>query len=190
MTSFKQWTPPSIGGAGGAASAQRTAAPDPIQAAYARGFAEGQTQGVAATTQQLLAARRAVEAAGRAVTEARSAVAGEIEETVTVLAMAIAQHMVVRELRADPAAIADLVRRTIATLPPAGPPTVRIHPEDLAALNNAAPSAAASNHSVDVEWVGDPTVERGGYIVETPQRVLDARLTSVFRELYERLRDG
>lgn len=104
--------------------------------------------------------------------------------------MAIAQRMIVRELRADPAAIADLVRRTIATLPPAGPPTVRINPEDLAALDSVAPSAADSNRDVDVEWVADPLVERGGYVVETPQRVLDARLTSVFRDFYERLRDG
>jgi flagellar assembly protein FliH len=189
MTSFKNWTPPPFGGAG-SASAGTTKPPDPVQAAFARGVAEGQTQGAAAAAQQLQTVRRAVEAAGRAVAEARNAVAGEIEETVTVLAMAIAQRMIVRELRADPAAIGDLVRRTIATLPPAGPPTVRINPEDLAALNGAAPSAADSNRSVDVEWVADPSVERGGYIVETPQRVLDARLTSVFRDLYERLRDG
>lgn len=189
MTSFKQWTPPQIGTASTAPGPARPA-PDPIQAAYARGLAEGQTQGAAVAVQQMQAARRAVEAAGRAVAEARNAVAGEIEETVTVLAMAIAERMIVRELRADPAAIADLVRRTIATLPPAGPPTVRINPEDLAALESAAPAAADSNRSVDVEWVGDPAIERGGYIVETPQRVLDARLTSVFRDFYERLRDG
>jgi flagellar assembly protein FliH len=189
MTSFKHWTPPPIG-----ANALRTIAPqaqvDPVQAASARGLAEGRGQGAATTTQQLQTTRKAVESAGRAITEARAAVAGEIEETVTVLAMAIAQRMIVRELRTDPSAIGDLVRRTIATLPPSAPPTVRINPEDLAALESAAPSAADSSRHVDVEWVADPAVERGGYIVETPQRVLDARLTSVFRDFYERLRDA
>jgi flagellar assembly protein FliH len=190
MPSFRHWTPPPIGAISSSGVQSKSTPADPIKAAFARGLAEGQAQGAAAAAQQLQAARRAVEAAGRAVIEARQAVAGEIEETVTVLAMAIAQHMIVRELRADPAAIADLVRRTIATLPPSGPPTVRINPEDLAALDNVAPSVADSNRDVDVEWVADPLVERGGYVVETPQRVLDARLTSVFRDFYERLRDG
>jgi flagellar assembly protein FliH len=189
MTSFKNWTPPPIG-ANASRATSAASAQDPVQAAYARGVADGQREGAATATQQMQATRQAVEGAGRAIAEAREAVGSEIEETVTVLAMAIAQRMIVRELRADPAAIADLVRRTIATLPPSAPPTVRIHPEDLAALESSAPSAADSSRHVDVEWVGDPTVERGGYVVETPQRVLDARLTSVFRDLYEQLRDA
>jgi len=189
MTSFKHWTPPPIGGHA-AANTPAPVAPDPVQAAYARGLAEGQSRGAATAAQQLQASRLAVEGAGRAIADARDAVSGEIEETVTVLAMAIAQRMIVRELRADPAAIGDLVRRTIATLPPSAPPSVRINPEDLAALESAPPVATDSSRHADVEWIPDPAVERGGYVVETPQRILDARLTSVFRDFYERLRDA
>jgi flagellar biosynthesis/type III secretory pathway protein FliH len=189
MTSFKHWTPPPIGGKASPAT-PASAAPDPVQAAYARGLAEGQSRGAAAVTQQLQATRQAVEGAGRAIAEARAAVPGEIEETVTVLAMAIAQRMIVRELRADPGAIGELVRRTIASLPPTAPPSVRINPEDLAAMDSTPPAAVDSSRAIDVEWIPDPAVERGGYVVETPQRILDARLTSVFRDFYERLRDA
>jgi len=160
------------------------------QAAYARGFADGQRDGATTADARLVAARRAVEGTAKALAEARAGLTAEIEETVTVVALAIAQRLVARELRADPTAIAELVRRTIAALPPSAPPTVRIHPEDLAALDNAEPSAADSSRSVDVEWIADASVERGGYVVETPQRVLEARLTAVFRDLYERLRDA
>ena len=189
MTSFKHWTPPPIGGKA-SSTIPAPATPDPVQAAYARGLADGQTRGATAAAQQLQATRQPVEGAGRAIAEARAAVAGEIEETVTVLAMAIAQRMIVRELRTDPAAIGDLVRRTIATLPPSAPPSVRINPEDLAAMDSTPPAAADSSRNIDVEWIPDPAVERGGYVVETPQRILDARLTSVFRDFYERLRDA
>jgi len=189
MTSFRQWTPPSIGAQSGATS-PRTPPQDPVQTAYARGLADGRREGATAAEQRLRATRQAVEGTARATAEARDALASEIEQTVTVLALAIAQHMVAHELQTDPTEIADLVRRTIAALPPSAPPTVRINPADLAALESAAPSAADSSRSVDVEWVGDPTIESGGFIVETPQRVLDARLTSVFRDLYERLRDA
>jgi len=153
-------------------------------------LAEGRQEGAAAAELRLRSARQALEGMARATAEARDALAGEIEQTVTVLALAIAQRMVARELQTDPTEVAELVRRTVATLPPSAPPTVRINPEDLAALENAAPSAADSSRTVDVEWVGDPSIESGGFVVETPQRVLDARLTSVFRDLYERLRDA
>jgi flagellar assembly protein FliH len=188
MTPYKSWNPPSI--VGGSTAVARPPQVDPIQAAYARGLAEGRAEGSAAAEQRLRAARKAVEGMAHATAEARDALAGEIEQTVAVLALAIAQRMVARELQADPEEIAELVRRTVATLPPSGPPTVRINPDDLAALESAGPSVADSNRTVDVEWIADAAVESGGFVVETPQRVLDARLTSVFRDLYERLRDA
>jgi flagellar biosynthesis/type III secretory pathway protein FliH len=192
MMSFKNWTPPNF--AAGAPSAGPPSAPrvhvDVEQAAYARGFADGQKDGAVAAEKRLLSVRRALEGTAKSINDARAGLTAEIEETVTVVALAIAQRLVARELRADPAAIADLVRRTIATLPPSAPPSVRIHPEDLAALDNAEPLAVDSSRSVDVEWIPDASVERGGYVVETPQRVLEARLTSVFQDFYERLRDA
>jgi flagellar biosynthesis/type III secretory pathway protein FliH len=156
------------------------------QAAYARGFTDGQREAIAAAESTLGAARRAAEGAARALEEARTTVGPELEETVTVLALAIAQRLMVRELRVDPKAFADLVRRTLATLPPAGPAEVRLHPEDLAAMQRL----EATSDGEGIEWVGDPTMERGGYLIETPQRVLDGRLDTVFREFYERLRDA
>ena len=187
--SFRSWTPPPIGAKGPAPAPAATSPADPVQAAYARGLAEGNNQGAAAVERRLRTARQAIEKLTRATVEAREAVSGEIEETVTVLALAVAQRVVVRELQIDPATIADLVRVTIATLPPSAPPVVRINPEDLAALREAEP-LPESPRNVDVEWLPDASMERGGYVVETPQRVLDGRLTSVFRDLYERLRDA
>lgn len=57
---------------------------------------------------------------------------------------------------------------------------VRVHPDDLAALNDANAgedrSAAAASRSAVVEWIADRTIDSPGCIVESNRGSIDARL--------------
>jgi flagellar biosynthesis/type III secretory pathway protein FliH len=62
--------------------------------------------------------------------------------------------------------------------------TIRVHPADLQGLLEAKPQLLATFDGVKkLTVVEDPSVGRGGCLVETPTAEIDARLDSQFREL-------
>jgi hypothetical protein len=40
-----------------------------------------------------------------------------------------------------------------------------------------------------IQWNADPTLGRGDFVVESPQRVVDGRLDVALQALYERMTD-
>ena len=67
---------------------------------------------------------------------------------------------------------------------------VRLNPADLAALDGHLDLHAVGGRKLEAIWIPDATIERGGYLIETPQRVVDANLDEQFGTYYRRLRDG
>lgn len=119
--------------------------------------------------------------------------AGFEEELVT-LAVTIARQLVRRELRTDPGQIVAVVREALAVLP-ASQRRIRLHlhPEDARIVCEAL-------HLSELEqpWkiVEDPTLTRGGALLETESSRVDAtlesRLNAVIAEVWggERCGDG
>lgn len=102
------------------------------------------------------------------------------------LAIAVARHIVQHELTIDPERVGELVRRALALLPLDHSIEVRLNPEDLATLTPSLQELRPQGREVIVRWVGDPAVERGGFIAETPHRIVDGRADVALRALYER----
>ncbi len=192
MSSFKRWSLPDFAVVPG--DAPVLPAPVTMEEAYARGYTNGSNDGYSEGMRDGLrdgagegerrfgTACEAVEAAAQALREAHATAVAEIEETLTVLALAVARRIIQREVTADPTVVPDLVRRAVETLTSDTPPTVRLNPDDLATLSDA-------GRRLEVEWVADHEVERGGFIIETPHRVLDGRLDGMLRNFYEHLRN-
>jgi flagellar assembly protein FliH len=117
--------------------------------------------------------------------------AGFEEELVT-LAVTIARQLVRRELRADPGQIVAVVREAIAVLP-ASQRRIRLHlhPEDAHIVREAL-------HLSELEqpWkiIEDPTLTRGGALLETESSRVDAtlesRLNAVIAEVWGGERRG
>lgn len=100
----------------------------------------------------------------------------EVEGELVQLALAVGKQLARRELRIEPTQIIAIVRETLAQLPLAAREVrVRLHPEDAATVREHL--AAGSGERV---WtlVEDPTLTRGGCLVQSESSRIDARLES------------
>jgi flagellar assembly protein FliH len=160
-----------------------------VAAAYREGFDAGRVEGEAVEAARL---RSAVQAADDVLAELRAGEqrwAGGIEENICALAVAVARHVIGRELREDGAAVADLVRRAVAEFPVDQPLRIRVSPQDHAMICAACGDSAAAGMlgDRDARWVADAQIGRGGCVVEGRERIVDGRVDTALERLYRRL---
>lgn len=158
--------------------------------AYQRGVAEGRAQAEAEAAARLESTAAALQDAAAQVRENERKFTGQLEENLAAVAVAIARHIIGREVNTDPAAVAVLVRRAVAEFPMDQPLRIRVHPADLALLTTARgpdgePMALAGGR--DVTWLADPRLERGGSIVEGRERIVDGRVDEALERVFRRL---
>jgi flagellar biosynthesis/type III secretory pathway protein FliH len=161
-----------------------------VAEAYARGLEDGRRQGELAERTRL---RTAVQTAEQALDELRANAAqtvGMVEENICALAVAVARHVIGRELEGDAEALADLVRRALAEFPIDQPIRIRVNPLDLTTMTAFASgdggvSPIASGR--DVRWLADARVAPGGCVVEGRDRIVDGRVDTALERVYRRL---
>ena len=114
-----------------------------IDEAYARGrtdgFAAGVEEGRRLESRRIARAVAAAESAAAAVRASEQRWLEALEENICALAVAVARHVIGRELRSDAQTIAELVRRAVAEFPVDQPLRVRINPQDLSTLSAVSP---------------------------------------------------
>jgi flagellar assembly protein FliH len=160
----------STGGADGPA-ARRTEADE----AHDRGFAEGLREGTVRSEQRVHVALETLGRVGEYLHTAQSAFVRDRARDLHGLALAVARKVIQREVTADPALLRELVDRALELVPLE--PHLEVFP--------TAPEADGKGTAI--KWLGDPTIERGGFVVESPLRVVDGRTDFALRSLYERL---
>jgi flagellar assembly protein FliH len=163
-----------------------TSPPDPevqqrIVAQEREGFAKGYAQGERAGTEA--AATRAegmLKRLGQTVDELAS-VRGEIirrtERQMIQLVLAIAERIVHREVSLDRTLLAGMARAALDRLGEYGSATIRLHPDDFAAIG------AKATTDGPVRIVADPVVTRGGCLVQSDFGFMDVSPDSQFKEL-------
>lgn len=134
-------------------------------------------------------ARSALQAVARVADHLESisaAFAHDRERDLHGLAIAVARQLVQHELTIDPLRVGELVRRALELLPLDTSLEIRLNPEDLRTLG-AAVELLLPGRQVSLNWVADPSIDRGGFVVENPHRIIDGRADVALRNLYERL---
>lgn len=100
----------------------------------------------------------------------------EVERELVELALAVGKQLARRELRAEPAQIIAIVREALAQLPLAAREVrVHLHPEDAQTVRER---LAAGTGERAWSVVEDPTLTRGGCIVQSEMSRIDARMES------------
>jgi flagellar biosynthesis/type III secretory pathway protein FliH len=161
-----------------------------VAEAYARGLEDGRRQGELAEQTRL---RTAVQAAEQALDELRANAAqtvGTVEENICALAVAVARHVIGRELDGNSEALADLVRRALAEFPIDQPIRIRVNPVDLTTITARATGdggAIPIATGRDVRWLADARVAPGGCVVEGRDRIVDGRVDTALERVYRRL---
>ena len=174
-------------------AAERTAELERVRAeAFAAGRAAGEAAGRASEAARLRTVVQAAEAALDALRDGERRWTGNAEENVCALAVAVARHVIGRELAGDAATLTELVRRALAEFPLDQPLVIRLAPADLATMaTSAAAGTTGGTAGVapnrETRWVADPTVVAGGCIVEGRERIIDGRVDTGLERLYRRL---
>ncbi|MBA4070797.1 MAG: hypothetical protein C0497_03035 [Gemmatimonas sp.] len=164
-------------------------APDPVTDAYTLGFEEGFHEGEMAEQARLQAARRAAEEALDVIRVNEERWSDSISENIVALAVAVARHVVDRELALDPGIVEHIVSKAIAAFPIDQPVRVRVNPNDLAVLDAAGLTAG---DGLDAEqrpahWIADAQINTGGCVVEGRDRIVDGRVDTALERVYRRL---
>lgn len=161
-----------------------------IEAAHGTGFDAGFAQGEAAATERF---RSAVAAAEGAIDTMRANDADwqhAVTANVSALAVAVAHHILGRAIEADPAIVAELVKRALAEFPIDQAVRVRVNPQDLSLLSlpdTTGSEAIAIAPNRDVRWLADARITPGGCMVEGRDRIIDGRVDTALERVYRQL---
>lgn len=164
--------------------------PDPVADAYALGFEEGFHEGELAEQARLRAARRATEDALDVIRANEERWSDSISENIAALAVAVARHVVDRELALDPGIVEQIVSKAIVAFPIDQPVRVRVNPNDLAVLDAAGLTAGDGMDGAErrpAHWIADAQVKSGGCVVEGRDRIVDGRVDTALERVYRRL---
>jgi len=109
----------------------------------------------------------------------RSVIAAQLEAEMVRLALEIARKVVQREVTVDPDIPIALARLALQRFHRTDA-KVRLHPDDYEYVNR---HQAALNAQSAIQLIADPSVGRGGCIVQTERGEIDARLESQFANI-------
>jgi len=100
----------------------------------------------------------------------------EVERELVELALAVGKQLARRELRTEPTQIIAIVRESLAQLPLAAREVrVHLHPEDAQTVRERLAAGAGERAWSLIE---DPTLTRGGCLVQSEMSRIDARMES------------
>lgn len=133
-----------------------------FEAARRDGFAEGVAQAAGLVSEARAQAQRALD--------------GVAPATIA-LARKMAEKIVGRAVELDAGTLADIAAEALgACQGDLGAVRLRVHPDDLPALEARRERLAARLPATPIELVADPAVGRHGCVIDTPRGRIDARL--------------
>ena len=187
---FALWPLPDLRVVAANAAAPATPVPSAAEQAYASGREEGRREARGALEVEWRNALQILASAAEVVRASRVRWLDTADENLFALATAVARQILDREVATEPALVLDLVRRTLDELDAGGPIAIRLHPDDLTLVRERLETTSAGDSPMDLEFIADPTMGRGGCIVEHAHRLVDGRVETAIQALYLRLRDG
>jgi flagellar assembly protein FliH len=162
-----------------------------VAEAYTQGYEEGRQDGEIAEGVRLRSALEAADEALSALRAGEQRWIGTIEENICALAVAVARHVIGRELQGDADATLGLVRRAVAEFPIDQPLKVRLSAQDHALISAACDGGefgmAGNFEGREARWVADPMVAPGGCVVEGRERIVDGRVDAALERVYRRI---
>jgi flagellar biosynthesis/type III secretory pathway protein FliH len=149
---------------------------------YAAGEAAGKARGHADALATLAAPQAALRAAVEQLTAAEQRWLALLAENVCALAVGVARHVLDRELTTDPSLVATLAQRAIDEFPLDQALVLRLHPDDVAAVQAALPPAALGTR--ELRLAADAHVARGGCLIEGRERIVDGRVDTALERIF------
>lgn len=150
--------------------------------AYERGFAQGEDAGREAAQVRSEAMLARLRATVDEIAGLRVAMLKQSERDVVQLSLGIAEHILHRAVRAEPALLLEMARAAIRKLGEAPVVSILMHPDDLAA---AAPGIATLDGPIRI--APDNHIASGGCLVQSSFGTIDASIAAQIREVLRAL---
>lgn len=115
--------------------------------------------------------------------ERRETAIAQAEHDLLRLAVRIAEKIIGRELKTDPATVADIVANALRHARQQEMLTVRVNPGDAALVQQERARIDPMGRARFLDIVSDPRVAPGGCVIETESGTIDARLETQLRAL-------
>jgi flagellar assembly protein FliH len=147
--------------------------------AFTKGYAQGERAGLEAGGKRAEAMLRRVAQTIEELGGLRQTLIQETEREMVQLALTLARRVVHREVTLDPELAAALAHVALERLGATTPATIRLNPEDYTVV--AQDSARWTGQTVTV--VPDPSISRGGCLVDSAFGSVDATIERQFDEL-------
>lgn len=162
-----------------------------IRDAYNLAFDEGRHEGERAEQARLRTALTAAEESIEILRAGEERWQGMIEENICALSVAIARHIVDREVADNPEVLERLVKRALGEFPIDHPVRVRINPTDMQIIQShggqVALDALTGTPPREAHWIPDSRIAPGGTVVEGRDRIIDGRVDTALERVYRRL---
>lgn len=147
--------------------------------AFMKGYAQGERAGAEAAAARGEAVLRRLADTVDELRTLRVELLRKAEQQVVQLSLAIARRIVQREITLDRELVAAMGRVALDRLSTASAATIRLHPDDYAAVVRG--SASSSDGATSI--VADPMVRRGGCLVQSDLGVIDLGVDAQIQEI-------
>jgi flagellar biosynthesis/type III secretory pathway protein FliH len=159
--------------------------------AYERGFQKGIDAGRRQAMQELSPNLQASVKVVAEMEDFRGALLHQMQDNLTALALAVARQLMEREVKSEPAVVANLVRNALSHFPLDQKLRIRLNPMDLSSISmeqsGTQPPVSAGR---EVRWIPDEAISRGGCVVEGPERIVDGRVEGALERIYRTVSNG
>ena len=149
--------------------------------AFTKGYAQGERAGAEAAAARTEAMLRRLAGTIEEVQALRAEIVQKTERQVVQLSLAIARRVVNREITLDRDLLVAMARVSLDRLADTQSATIRLHPEDYSAM--MARQAPGRSPAGAVRIVADPTVARGGCLVQSEFGLIDVSTAAQLHEL-------
>jgi flagellar assembly protein FliH len=155
--------------------------------AYRKGFEQGQRDGFAIEEKQMADKARRLESLLTGLGGLKAQIVGETEKELLELAIGIAKCVLSAQVKMDSAVIARTVRAASTLVVDRSQIRIVINPDDMEAVKGLLPELATTTKGAKLEIAEDPTIERGGCILETGFGRINATIESQLETIQKEL---
>jgi len=154
--------------------------------AYEKGFAQGEKDGFELGQRKALKLVENIQSVLRSMDNLRQEVLAHYEKEILELVFAIAQRVIHRDIRSDDKAVEGTVLSALALAAEKSKATLRVNPEDFDYVEELRPEFFTAVKELKALTItSDPSITRGGCLLESPYGDVDARIETQLEKIHQ-----
>ena len=159
-----------------------------IRDAYQRGVQDGTVQGARQADQHLRSTHMTLNGLLRQFGALRESWSEAMVDSMAAISVTIARQILDRELTTSPDTIQELIKAALDRFPVDHAIRIRVNAKDLEALRACGADEDITGNRW-AQWVAEESVDKGSFVVEGPERIVDGRIDHSLEKIYRSMTD-